>query len=77
MQLISRDVDDNPVLARVIGSGRSLYSVEISRDKTGLYGECSCPVGFDCKHAAATALAWLEHCGAVTRGGVSKLINTK
>jgi len=28
-----------------------------------LESDCTCPMGFDCKHAVATALAWREHLG--------------
>ncbi len=47
------------VFARVRGSGRSSYSQSISLDWSknrrlvGIEGECSCPIGFNCKHVAA------------------------
>ena len=46
--------------ARVIGSGPHIYRTELSlrHDDAGAYveGGCSCPIGRDCKHAAALAL---------------------
>jgi len=47
------------VFARVRGSGRSSYTQAITLDwsddgrLTGINGECSCPVGNNCKHVAA------------------------
>ena len=50
--------------AKVQGSQRRPYtvSVECLEDENGpwIAGECSCPVGFDCKHVAAVLLANLE-----------------
>lgn len=47
------------VFARVRGSGRESYSQTIALDWSddgnlaGIDGECSCPVGYNCKHVAA------------------------
>lgn len=60
VHLVSSDVDDDPVRGQVSGSARRPYTVELSKDRGGLYGWCSCPVGDNCKHAVALALAWLE-----------------
>jgi superfamily II DNA or RNA helicase len=52
------------VMARVKGSGRNVYSVSItlSEDRSGIVieGDCSCPVGWQCKHIAATLFALVE-----------------
>ncbi len=47
------------IRAKVRGTGSSDYRVDIgfdfSRDRlAGLEGECSCPMGFNCKHVVAT-----------------------
>ena len=47
------------LFGEVRGSGRSIYSQTISLDwsadgrLTGIDGECSCPVDYNCKHVAA------------------------
>ena len=59
----ARITDSLPAQARfyadVEGSGRNVYRVRVSLD-TVLMGDCSCPVGIDCKHAVAAALQWLQ-----------------
>jgi superfamily II DNA or RNA helicase len=50
--------------AHVLGSSSTPYFVEIefSLDKTGMleiFPRCTCPVGWHCKHTAATILAYL------------------
>ena len=42
---------------RVKGSARYVYRVELDVERGRLVGLCSCPVGLNCKHAVATALA--------------------
>ena len=58
-------IDDDFVILRsnVRGSGY-VYTVEVSIEVTGAYhtdivGDCSCPVGYNCKHAVATCLTYL------------------
>nr|WP_061122510.1 DEAD/DEAH box helicase [Caballeronia catudaia] len=46
--------------ARVTGTQPEPYDVEISFDGRRPSGSCSCPVGYQCKHVAATLLALLE-----------------
>ncbi|MEO0422575.1 MAG: DEAD/DEAH box helicase [Pseudomonadota bacterium] len=60
-------VDSTKVLlaGSCIGSAEAPYrqEVEISTDGYGvpvLDGDCSCPVGFNCKHVVALVLTWLE-----------------
>ena len=52
--------------AVVIGSGaqRYLTSVEFDDASAQWWGECSCPVGADCKHAAAVLIAVRDSPGA-------------
>ena len=45
---------------RVKGSARYVYRVELDVERGRLVGLCSCPVGLNCKHAVATALALLH-----------------
>ena len=59
------------VMARVRGSRRNVYSVSItlSRDPgkkhTDIEGDCSCPVGWQCKHVAAALFELIEERGNV------------
>lgn len=55
--------------ANVRGSGDREYQVSLYwMSDSSLSGDCSCPVGIDCKHAVATALAWLSD-NPVSRSG--------
>ena len=51
--------------ANVQGTQRRPYEVYVKFAWHGrtlqAQGNCSCPLGFDCKHAAATLLAGLKH----------------
>ncbi len=63
--------DLTKVSARVRGSGRAPYSVDIflkfRRDELAdLAGDCTCPVGFNCKHVAATLVEALHEEGTAT-----------
>jgi len=55
---------DNVLDGRVQGTDRQPYRVhiEFEQDEDELFvdGECSCPVGYDCKHVAALLIAGLE-----------------
>ncbi|SES89241.1 SWIM zinc finger [Nitrosomonas marina] len=48
----------------VIGSGNQRYNQVIALNKEGLFlqinGQCSCPVGYNCKHVAAACLAFKQ-----------------
>ncbi|SAK72004.1 SNF2-related protein [Caballeronia calidae] len=57
--------------ARVAGTQPEPYSVDISFRADEPQGYCSCPVGYACKHVAATLLAYLEHEEQADRTGVS------
>lgn len=45
------------VAARVVGGAAEPYEVVLEAAKSGITTECSCPVGYDCKHTHAAALA--------------------
>ncbi|HTZ72065.1 MAG TPA: SWIM zinc finger family protein, partial [Acetobacteraceae bacterium] len=56
------DEDIDLITAKVQGTQKKPYSqmIWLNRDKRGGWkvdGECSCPVGFNCKHVAAVLLA--------------------
>lgn len=57
--------------ARVKGTQPQPYVVEISFRQERPHGYCSCPVGHECKHVAATLLACLEREDDAARNGVS------
>jgi len=64
VKLVNPDPASDRVNAEVQGSERSPYQVVIYAANNMLSADCSCPVGFDCKHGVATALKWqsfLEH----------------
>ena len=48
------------VFAKVSGSGRKPYTLEITRSNYGLQSLCSCPVGINCKHAVAALLKLIQ-----------------
>jgi len=62
--------DDQHAEGRVRGSMPAPYETDVHLSTRGpspvVYGQCSCPIGVDCKHVAALALAWLDaqHSGA-------------
>jgi superfamily II DNA or RNA helicase len=60
---LQADADEKHISAEVKGSARRPYrlAIDLHRAKNGkvsIAGECTCPVGFNCKHVAA---ALLEH----------------
>ncbi len=58
---ITQDIPERSrFIASVNGSGGNTYRVELSLDHGMLIGDCSCPIGSDCKHAVAAAMQWLQ-----------------
>ena len=63
---VNTDPDNEQVViySKVKGSGREHYQTEIVItdyfDHINIEGSCSCPVGYNCKHVAATCLAYLQ-----------------
>ncbi|MEX2481647.1 MAG: DEAD/DEAH box helicase [Gammaproteobacteria bacterium] len=47
------------------GSGRAIYSqdivIDLDPDGVSIEGDCTCPVGYNCKHVAAVCLAFLTN----------------
>lgn len=63
-------VENSYINAEVQGTARTPYDVHINfyhdtGDKVFFYAECSCPVGYQCKHAAATLIAALNYRHAI------------
>lgn len=60
--LMSRWQGGDRVIGRVSGSGRKVYSIDarliVGRDGrvSEVVGECSCPIGYNCKHVVAVLL---------------------
>ena len=54
---LTTEKDDTRIKARVRGGRRQPYSlkidiVDVNGELLDIVGECSCPVGFNCKHVA-------------------------
>lgn len=62
---------DNPATDQVqaLVDGNRVYTVNLRQVGEELYGRCSCPVGWDCKHVVATALSWLYLHGRTLQAG--------
>jgi superfamily II DNA or RNA helicase len=60
-----------PVVARVRGTHGYVVTVDLSPSGQALRGDCSCPAGDDCEHAAATALVALARGDAALRDEVA------
>ncbi|WP_277187023.1 DEAD/DEAH box helicase, partial [Caballeronia sp. BR00000012568055] len=61
---------DSLLYADVNGTQPEPYRVEISLGRTPVYGSCSCPVGYQCKHVAAVLLAYLDYEARAAHSGV-------
>jgi superfamily II DNA or RNA helicase len=60
VQSVYYDEDIGSLFADVKGSARNIYAVEIFWEDGGVVSECSCPVGYNCKHGVAAGLRWLQ-----------------
>ncbi|MCP5198711.1 MAG: DEAD/DEAH box helicase [Gammaproteobacteria bacterium] len=65
-----RFADGFGLVGEVRGSGDNVYEQEIlmlpGAHGARIDGNCTCPVGYDCKHVAAVCLAWLDGSGKPT-----------
>ena len=66
------------IVAEVQGSARDPYEVTIAFPDDGAdapepYVECTCPVGFDCKHGAAVLFAAQEQIGSGLKSGMTRV----
>lgn len=70
-RVLAFDQDDELVFGQVLGTARRPYEqtieVEGIRGGVGIAGECTCPVGFNCKHVAAVLLFGLQSANRLTR----------
>ncbi|AWV45620.1 helicase [Hafnia alvei] len=68
----------NMLTAKVQGTERRPYAVVIyfhdKQNQLRIEGECSCPVGFNCKHVAAVLLAGLEEQEPTATGARPELL---
>ena len=68
----------NMLTAKVQGTERRPYAVAIyfhnKQNQLRIEGECSCPVGFNCKHVAAVLLAGLEEQETTSTGARPELL---
>lgn len=66
------DEEDQALYGEVAGSGRNSYRQEIvfppENSRKRFLGDCSCPVGWNCKHVVAVLLEWLEQRHRVMSG---------
>ncbi|WP_159911443.1 DEAD/DEAH box helicase [Pantoea sp. 18069] len=67
-------LDEHTLSAQVQGSARAPYQVEVTffhaGDKLVMDGECSCPVGFNCKHVAVVLIAGLQQASTPAAAGI-------
>ncbi|KQP82934.1 hypothetical protein ASF57_12470 [Methylobacterium sp. Leaf117] len=70
-RVVAFDQDDEVVFGQVLGTARRPYEqtieVEGIRGGVGIAGECTCSVGFNCKHVAAVLLFGLQSANRLTR----------
>lgn len=63
-KVLAFHVEDTFVFGKVRGSNHETYlqEIELARDEDGvaIEGECSCPVGYNCKHVAALLVEAFE-----------------
>lgn len=76
-RVVSLEKHGGLLLGRVRGSGKNIYHQEIALiDIDGsvkLNGECSCPVGYNCKHVAAVLIRYLQDVGMPTAPAENQL----
>jgi superfamily II DNA or RNA helicase len=68
-------IEVGALVGSVLGTER--YQVRIEVRGGALVGSCSCPVGVDCKHAVALALAYLDRTPAKRAGAPAGLFETR
>ena len=60
--------DETIIQASTAGSGHAIYEQHVTIEGSGISlfidGDCSCPVGYNCKHVAAACLAFAHETGA-------------
>src|SRR4051794_7797559 len=70
-RVLAFEQDDEVVFGQVLGTARRPYEqtidVEAVRGSVSIAGECTCPVGFNCKHVAAVLLFGLQSIKSLAR----------
>lgn len=72
-------ITNSEITANVIGSKQNLYEVTITFEKapkletTFVFSECSCPVGINCKHAAALAYYVIQNQSTIAQHAEDRL----
>ena len=70
-RVLAFEQDDEVVSGQVLGTARRPYEqtieVEAARGGVVIAGECTCPVGFNCKHVAAVLLFGLQSAKSFAR----------
>jgi len=52
--------DNNGILLGTVqGTSRAPYAVDVNLDDDDVQSFCTCPVGYNCKHAAALLMVWI------------------
>nr|MBX2824690.1 SWIM zinc finger family protein [Gammaproteobacteria bacterium] len=54
--------DSQSLSAKVAGGNAIPYTQQIRAETEYIDGNCSCPVGYNCKHVAAVLLQWMDQC---------------
>ncbi len=71
-------IDDVSIQSKVEGSGGQLYrqSIIVARRRQGIYfdGDCSCPMGQNCKHVVAALIVGLQRNAAATASDAAPLL---
>lgn len=70
--VVSWEAKKGEIQGKVEGSWSPYYKVELRFENDRLIGNCSCPVGSDCKHCVALALQWLDDKNNQTRYSKTK-----
>ena len=69
---VAEDPDGCRLEATTTGSGGATYEqdidIDIGEHDAVIDGECTCPVGYNCKHVAAACLAYMERPGHADAG---------
>lgn len=63
-RVLAFEEDDDVIYGTVQGSGRQIYEQNIRLSRSGkkleIFGDCSCPVEYNCKHVAAVLIDYLR-----------------
>lgn len=70
--VVSWEVIKSGIKGKVEGSWAPYYTTKLHINNGRLFGNCSCPVGSDCKHCVALALQWLDDYEDNEAGGNKK-----